>query len=69
MSADEMFKELEYMKSETDEKIVYTKEDGEIKFLKELKYFVCMDDYGSWQYITMKELKAINKKCEELGWI
>ncbi len=28
-------------------------------------------DFDPWEskFITMEELKAINKKCEELGWL
>ena len=66
--ADKMFELLGYSKKERCEKIVYIKEDSEIIFNKDLKYIVCEDDYGSWQYITMAELKAINAKVKELGW-
>ena len=68
IDADFMFEALGYSKQERGEKIVYIKDDSEIIFNKELRYFVCEDDFGSWQYVTMAELKAINKKCQELGW-
>lgn len=66
--ADKAFEELGYTKKIREENIFYIKDDTEIRFIKQLKYFTCVDDYGSWQYITMKELKAINAKVKELGW-
>ena len=67
--ADKMFIELEYEKSETGERIFYAKSDKEIKFNKWLRNVCCVDSNNKWRYITMEELKAINEKCKELGWI
>lgn len=67
--ADKMFEELGYIKYESKYNIYYTAQFGtEIAFNKKDK-----DVTKYWgmenQYIDMQELKAINKKCEELGWI
>ena len=72
--ADKLFEELGYNISEKLKNgIVYLKEtdeeDMEISFID-------YDDYGETvevdkfnRLITMQELKAINKKCKELGWL
>ena len=73
MSADEMFRKLGYkIKHQiyNDEVILigYTKEDEpaeecSIMFLKKAKKVLI----NIWA--DMQELQAINKKCEELGWL
>lgn len=82
MSADEMFKKLGYQKEEWDDenRIYYFQNDYSegtthpiryiIEFDKELKLvhsYVYEDDYSVG--IGMNELRAINKKVEELGWL
>ena len=73
--ADKMFEELGYKK--------FTRERGHTYLLKYYKdrdnvfYFYDQDksvdktgEYGEFvDNITMQELKAINKKVQELGWI
>ena len=73
-TADEMFEELEY-----DEKQDY----GEVELYrdsKECKYIqfdiynktICkINEYDNSDVldVTIAELQAINKKCQELGWI
>ena len=71
-TADEMFEKLGYYKDFDETTHEYRKEcDGdlfEIDFwLEERK--VSKNYYRDMGYITMQELKAINKKVEELGWI
>ena len=69
--ADKMFEELGYKKYEYANMLDYIctqKTMGEtfhfkISFLKTSKLIKFE------QLIGMQELKAINKKCEELGWI
>ena len=82
MNAEEMFKELGYEKTyDGDYSIIYTKkaigEDRfEIEFFKMVnsKQFRCrlvneLEEKGQQPfYVDMKELQAINKQCEELGW-
>lgn len=73
-TADEMFEELGYkILIENNHYIQYEFEgiymDNEIKF--DLKGKTILKEYstGESQEITMPELQAINKKCEELKWI
>ena len=70
--ADKLFEKLGYCKILNDNKCEYRKEcDGdlfEIDFWMEEKE-VSKNYYGDVGYITIEELKAINLKCQELGWI
>lgn len=72
VDADFMFKELGYEKEETSREIDFIKQESPcektIVFLKEFREICCKDPIGEYDYITMAELKAINKKCKELGW-
>ena len=70
--ADELFEELGYKKIRNNKDFeVYRKNDYNIidferddkRFYKSARYDTTSDG------ITMKELQAINKKCQELGWI
>lgn len=65
-SANEMFSELGYVKDETGEEIIYQLNQHEIVFYLSRKQFDCGCGIGR-EFITMQELKAINKKVEELG--
>lgn len=72
--ADKLLKELGYEKIIENKNIVQYEFEGfymddEIKF--DIKGKTVLKEYsdGESQEITMQELKAINKKCEELGWI
>lgn len=68
MTAQEMFEQLGYHKNyEMFGEILYEHEDYETN------YFVFEGNrkrvaVGSY-HVTLDELKAINKQCEELGWI
>lgn len=72
--ADNMFKELGYVKSETDDinSIVYEykvrKVSFEIIFDKFNKEY-CSQQYEELVTITPKEHLAIHEKMKELGWI
>ena len=73
--ADEMFEKLGYYKRiENDSTIMYEKHDIQLEFyvqkhwVEKSTYFSDVNVYGC-KYINMQELQAINKKCEELGWI
>lgn len=70
-TADELFSELGYRKSITQlGDIRYYKDDDNVIYF-ELKYksFHKSGEYdGMHDGITMEELKAINKKAQELGW-
>ena len=82
--ADKIFEDLGYRKKEVDYLIIYTKhfnkkERNELnavvigfdKLKKQVYGFSYYNgiDYGLTVDIPMQELKAINKKCEELGWL
>ena len=75
MNAREMFESLgykysrNYIKYYGDEVIEYYKTEG-VKFvflMKEHEFYV--EYYEEPKHITVNELQAINKQCEELGWL
>lgn len=75
--ADEMFEELGYKKIENGkdkvfhiEYVKYDKQEDKsitIQFWND-ESFDKINNFEEVEYITMQELKAINKKVEELGW-
>lgn len=67
-TADEMFKELGYKKivGETTEVYKLSRANKNIYFSKLIKR-IKID--GKYDFLDMEELRAINKKCKELGWI
>lgn len=75
--ADKMFEELGYKKTENRLHNVarYKKDDDNVIYFCEATKYSEADVHKSGEYsetcygITMQELKAINKKCIELGWI
>jgi hypothetical protein len=70
MSADEMFEELG-LRLENDSPFefeVKNDDDKVIKINKERKEIACFNYYDGFEYLTLEELQAINKKVEELGW-
>lgn len=69
-TADELFKELGYEIWTNDKGTVFYKgENKNIIFDKYAKEICLSDKTELGVDITMKELQAINKKCQELGWI
>lgn len=73
MSADEMLKNLGYEKVSDDKysfeyRKILDEDLFEINFWKEDKT-ISKNYYREMGYITTKELQAINKKVEELGWM
>lgn len=72
-TADEIFDELGYIKDiNNDYEIEYRRSNIYINFNKTKKEFskgIEYDNYYGVKQITMLELKAINKKCFELGWL
>jgi hypothetical protein len=66
LSADELFKELGYIKTvENNNLVEYEGETSNIYINKKDKTYKKNFD----TYITIEENKAINKKVEELGWL
>lgn len=72
LTADEMFEKLGYENLPTEINFggidIYGKEDKRIEFFNDKTYAV-YNFIDNFEYIDMQELKAINKKVEELGWI
>lgn len=78
MSADEMFEELGYKKLTKKELKEKYEKDKEYYEMVECYYegplyiFIVFYKDKTFDFVsskTMQELKAINKKCEELGWL
>lgn len=71
MSADEMFDNLGlWLEKETPfEFEVKNDDDKVIKINKERKEIACFNYYDGFEYLTLEELQAINKKVEELEWM
>ncbi|MBQ4263122.1 MAG: hypothetical protein IJB83_02620 [Bacilli bacterium] len=75
MTAKEMLEELNYFQSGEDfeDELVYNLHSQDIEnyryisFHKTFKY-IEMDDWTGTFQLSMKELQAINKQTEELGW-
>ena len=69
--ADDMFKELGYGKFENGNFIQFNKikELIAIEFLGDKKEIVKTKGYDKHMTINMQELKAINEKVKELGWL
>ena len=70
IDADKMFEELGYKRKlhKSYDAIRYHSTNGTITFWVKDKE-ISKNMYSEAGYITMQELKAINKKIEELGWI
>ncbi len=67
-TADEMFEELGYKKQQDNKDILELIDKNianKIVFYKNLKEVAKLYTFE----ISMQELQAINKKCEEWGWI
>lgn len=79
--ADELFEELGYEKIDSNKikhiryiRLINKTTKENINFHKNFKkvevYFYDIEDYEELiKPISMQELKAINLKCKELGWI
>lgn len=70
-SADEMFEELGYIKDANFNSISYDKEYKDYFYtivfdIKNKTFYKCSN--CNQNTINIQELKAINKKIEELGW-
>lgn len=70
--ADKLFKELGYKKIENQflDVIELWGNDDDKRLSFETDKTICMSSfYVGPENITMQELKAINEKCKELGWL
>lgn len=71
-TADELFEELGYKKCLDDERFIKYRRPYDNDYIiidKVAKDFLKNFDFAYWKPVNMQELQAINKKCEELGWI
>ncbi len=71
-TADELFEELGYEKVRDDERFIKYRKPHDNDYIvidKETKDFIKNFDFAYWKAINIQELQAINKKCQELGWI
>lgn len=73
--ADIMFNRIGYKKYTSDDCIMYMKDLFMITFIIDNKRFITEYKQGDYNFpnirpfeISTEELKAINKKVEELGW-
>lgn len=74
MNAKEMFEKLGYRCIKSDRSIWYINDSdvenyGSIEFWLFDCTFEETGNYGDPLMVNVKELEAINKQCEELGWI
>lgn len=72
-TADEMFEDLEYEMSKTNNALGYINKEGTqfILFISEIgkdKKICIHKDDTEYPAMSMQELQAINKKVEELSW-
>lgn len=72
-TAEQMFNDLDYIKSTDDEYIEFKRytenvDEGLIEFDLDTKT-VCASWFRESKDITIAELRAINKQCEELNWL
>ena len=67
-TADELFEELGYKKLQPIglQQCAYTNGRGKEIIINQYKRIGL---YGNYQWVTLEELKAINEKCKEMGWL
>ena len=70
-NADKMFEELGYKETTTMvyKTRYYKDNENVIKFSEDKKVYKTREYDGFYDGITIPELKAINEKCKELGWL
>lgn len=74
ITASEMFKKLGYRCIKSDRSIWYIN-DSDVENYGSIEFWFCdctfeaTGNYGDPLMVNVKELEAINKQCEELGWI
>lgn len=71
-TADELFEALGYIKIRDDERFIKYRKSHDNDYIvidKETKDFIKNFDFAYWKAINIQELQAINKKCQELGWL
>lgn len=74
MNAKEMFEKLGYRCIKSDRSIWYINDSDEENY-RSVEFYLCdctfdaIGNYGDPLMVNVKELEAINKQCEEIGWL
>ena len=74
MSAKDMFEKLGYRCIKSNNSIWYINDSDEENY-RSVEFYFCdctfdaIGNYGDPLMVNVKELEAINKQCEEIGWI
>lgn len=74
MKAEEIFEKLGYRCIKSNNSIWYINDSDE-KNYRSVEFYFCdctfdaIGNYGDPLMVNVKELEAINKQCEEIGWI
>lgn len=74
MNAEAMFEKLGYRCIKSDRSIWYIN-DSDVENYGSIEFWFCdctfeaTGNYGDPLMVNVKELEAINKQCEELGWL
>ena len=74
MKAEEIFEKLGYRCIKSNNSIWYINDSDEENY-RSVEFYFCdctfdaIGNYGDPIMVNVKELEAINKQCEELGWI
>ena len=74
MTAREMFEKLGYRCIKSDRSIWYIN-DSDNENYRSVEFYFCdctfdaIGNYGDPLMVNVKELEAINKQCEEIGWL
>lgn len=74
MKAEEIFEKLGYRCIKSNNSIWYINDSDEENY-RSVEFYFCdctfeaTGNYGDPLMVNVKELEAINKQCEELGWI
>lgn len=74
MNAKEMFEKLGYRCIKSNNSIWYINDSDEENY-RSVEFYFCdctfdaIGNYGDPLMVNVKELEAINKQCEEIGWI
>lgn len=70
MTAREMFEKLGYKFNVLGDYIIYKHEEGAKSVVFDILKQTYNANAGLYStHVNMNELKAINKQCEELGWL
>lgn len=66
---DMLFEFLGYEKDINSYCLKYKNQDSKIIRFNNDKTITCLNFYGGYENLTLQELKAVNEKVDELGWL